>query len=371
MDWMRGKRSPQESMFVTVSLDKMVEARMPSDHPLRRIKAYSEDVLKSLNDDFESLYAKGGRPSIPPEQILLALLWQALFSIRSERLLEDVMRYDLRCRWFVGLRLDEEPWDHSTFSRARESLRLQALTQMFFEKHVEFLRAEGLASSDHLSVDGTLLEAHASQKSFVLKDDFDDDGNPPPAGPGGRNGWVDFKGKKRSNETHRSVTDPEARLASKGAGAKPCHELDVVTENRNNLVVDFTISAPGGSAERENARALVGLLIARGHKPKTVGADRGYSNGDDLVLAFDNMGVTPHFAVRDDRPNSLARVPSGDSGYEVSMRKRMQIEEVFAYAKCIAGLAKLRVCGTLRAFGQAGIALAAYNLTRHASLTRA
>ncbi len=358
-------------MFITVSIDKMVEAQMPPDHPLRRIKAYSESVLKSLNDDFDALYAKNGRPSVPPEQILLALLWQALFSIRSERLLEDVMRYDLRCRWFVGIRLDEDPWDHSTFSRARESLRLQALSQMFFERHVEFLRAEGLTSSDHLSIDGTLLEAHASQKSFVPKDEFDGDGNPPPAGPGGRNAWVDFKGKKRSNDTHRSVTDPEARLASKGAGAKPCHELDIVTENRNNLVVDFTVSAPGGSAERDNALALVSLLVTRGYAPKTVGADRGYSNGDDLVLALDKMGVTPHFAVRDDRPNSLARATVNESGYEVSIRKRMRIEEVFGYVKRIAGLAKLRVCGTLRVFGQAAIALAAYNLTRHASLTHA
>ena len=355
-------------MFVAVNIERLVEERLAVDHPLRRIRKFANEVLAGMSDDFDRAYAATGRMSVPPECMLKALLWQALFSVRSERQLEDVLRFDLRARWFVGLPLDQDAWDHAAFSRARENFMLQEFTVVFFERHVDMLRRDGLVSSDHLSVDGTLLGAWASHKSLVSKDDLDDDGRPPPAPPGGRNAWVDFKGESRSNATHVSTTDPEAKLASKGAGAKLSHEVSVVMENRNGLPIDFTVAAPTGTSEREQANVLMCILAAKGLTPKTLGADRKYSDGDDFVLQCCEKGITPHFAVRDDRPNALARLCHDDPGYPISMRCRMRIEEIFGYAKTIAGVVKLKVRGQLRAWGVVALALAAYNLTRHARL---
>ena len=368
---MRGRDKKQTVMFSAATIESLVEKRMPADHPLRAIKARADEVLRELSPEFDKLYSKRGRPSIAPERLLRALLWMALFSVRSERQLEDVLRFDLRCRWFVGLSLDEEPWDHSTFSKARDSVLLEALAEMFFNRHLEFLRDSGLLSSEHLSVDGTLLTAWASHKSIVKRSDLDDDGNPPPPPPGGRNSWVDFRGEKRSNETHVSATDPEARLASKGTGAKLSHELNVLTENRNNFAVAMEVTAPTGTSEREAASRLVAGDIADGRTPATVGADRKYSDGDDLVNTLAERDVVPHFAVRDDRPHALARVFHDDVGFPVSIRKRMRIEEVFAYLKTIAGLARVKVRGAVRVWGIALLGLAAYNLTREANLVRA
>lgn len=365
---MRGREDKQRAMFVVGDLHSLVETRIAPDDPLRRIKAFADRVLVSLSDEFDALYARTGRDSIPPELLLRALLWQAMFSIRSERQLEATLQFDLRCRWFVGLPLDADAWDHSTFSKARDTFLLQELAHRFFEQHVEFLRAEGLLSSEHLSIDGTLLAAWASHKSLVSKDDLDDDGNPPKAPPGGRNGWVDFKGENRSNATHVSATDPEAKLASKGVGAKLSHEMSVLSENRNNFAINFVVSAPTGTSEREDAATLTSIECMRGRRPLTVGADRKYSDGDALVLALDALGVTPHFAVRNDRPNALARLFHDDPGYSISIRCRMRIEEIFAYIKTVAGLAKLKVRGVARVLGVAAVALAAYNLRRHASL---
>jgi hypothetical protein len=292
-----------------------------------------------------------------------------MFSIRSERQLEETLRFDLRCRWFVGLPLDQDAWDHSTFSKARDALLFEEIAVLFFEKHVEFLRSADLVSNDHLSVDGTLLGAWASHKSLVSKDDFDDQGNPPKAPPGGRNGWVDFKGTKRSNATHISATDPEAKLASKGTGAKLSHELSVLSENRNNLAVDFVVAPPTGTSERECAASMVASLCEKGLTPKTVGADRKYSDGDTLVVELAKRGIDPHFSVRHDRPNALARVFESDPGYPISIRCRMRIEEIFAYLKTVPRIAQVKVRGALRVLGVTAIALAAYNLTRQASLT--
>lgn len=365
---MRGKENSQESWFTVGTLREFVDKRLPADHPLRRIKQNADGVLKALSPDFSSLYTRRGRPSIPPERLVRACLWQALFSVRSERQLEDALRFDLRCRWFVGLPLEEDAWDHSTFSKARASFLLQTVAQLFFEKHLEFLRRENLLSDDHLSVDGTLLAAWASPKSLVRREDLDGDGKPPPAPPGGRNGWVDFKGEKRSNATHVSSSDPEARLASKGTGAKLSHELSILTENRNNFVVEFTVMPPTGTSEREAARAMVAAECGQGRSPESVGADRKYSDGDTLVEELVDLAVTPHFAVRDDRPNALARIFLSDTGYSISQRLRMRIEEVFGFLKTICGMAKLRVRGTLRVFGVAAVGLSAYNLTHQASL---
>lgn len=364
---MRGRDKKQTVMFSAATIETLVEKRLPSDHPLRKIRAKTDEVLRDLSPEFDKLYSKRGRPSIAPERLLRALLWMALFSVRSERQLEDVLRFDLRCRWFVGLGLDEEPWDHSTFSKARDSVLLEALAELFFNRHLEFLREAGLLSSEHLSVDGTLLAAWASHKSILKRSDLDKNGKPPPS-PGGRNGWVDFKGEKRSNETHVSATDPEARLASKGVGAKLSHELHIITENRNNFAVAMDVTPPTGTSERETALRLVEGEIAEGRKPETLGADRKYSDGDDLVNALAEKGVVPHFAVRDDRPNAAARAFHDEVGFPVSIRKRMRIEEVFGYAKTVAGLARVKVRGVFRVWGVALIALAAYNLTHEAHL---
>ena len=365
---MRGCEDKQRSMFVVGDLHTLVERRVAADHPLRRIKVFADRILRSMSAEFDAAYAKTGRCSIAPELLLRAMLWQAMYSIRSERMLEEEVQFDLRCRWFIGLPLDTDAWDHSVFSKAREDFMLQEFAHRFFELHVEMLRDEGLLSSDHLSIDGTLLAAWASAKSLVSKDEIDKNGKPPKAPPGGRNGWVDFKGKKRSNKTHVSASDPEAKLASKGTGAKLSFEMSVLAENRNNLAINFTVSSPTGTSERDDAAVLVGIEAMRGRTPMTVGADRKYADGDGLVCALDALGVTPHFAVRDDRPNALARLFHDDEAYAVSIRSRMRIEEIFAYVKCVAGLAKVKVHGLLRVLGVAAIGLAAYNLRRHASL---
>lgn len=365
---MRGKDKRQEALFAIGDLRTLVERRLPADHPLRAIKKNADAVLVSLSSDFDALYSNRGRESIPPEWLLRACLWQALNSVRSERQLEMALRFDLLCRWFVGLPLHEDAWDHSTFSKAREKFLLQSLAQLFFEKHLAFLRERDLLSTEHLSVDGSLLAAWASPKSLVKKDELDGDGKPPAPPSGGRNGWVDFKGQKRSNATHTSASDPDAKLASKGNGTKLCHELSIVVENRNNIVVNFTVMSPSGTSEREAARALVAQEIGQGRQTKTLGADKKYSDGDSLTEALVNLGVEPHFAVREDRPNAAARLFIHEPGYSISQRCRMRIEEVFGYLKTICGMAKLKIRGTLRVFGVAAVALSAYNLRREVSI---
>jgi transposase len=253
----RGREKKQTVLFSTATIKTLVEDQLPSDHPLRRIKARTDEVLHSLDAEFDRVYSLVGRASIPPEQILRAQLWRVLFSVRSERQLEEHLRFNLLCRWFVGLALDDQAWDHSTFSKLRDAAQLETLAQLFFERHLEFLRDAGLLSDEHLSVDGTLLGAWASHKSLVKRSDLDKDGKPPPPPDGGRNGWVDFKGEKRSNATHVSSSDPEARLASKGVGAKLSFELSVLSENRNNFAVAATVLPPTGTSEREAALLLV------------------------------------------------------------------------------------------------------------------
>jgi transposase len=368
---MRGKDKKQQVLFTATTIESLVEKSLAPDHPLRRIKAKTDRVLASLSAEFDELYSTRGRPSVPPERVLRAQLWQALFSIRSERLLEDCLRFDLRCRWFVGLSIDEDAWDHSTFSKLRETVQLESIAALFFERHLEFLRAEELLSSEHLSVDGSLLSAWASQKSLVKKSDLDKGGKPPPPPEGGRNGWVDFKGEKRSNETHVSATDPDARIASKGGASRLCHELHVLAENRNNFVVGLTVTPPSGTSERDAALTLAREQCAEGRTPATLGGDRNYSAGDKLVEALASLCVVSHFAVRDDWKKALARVFHDDAGFALSIRKRMRIEEVFAFLKTICGLAKVKLRGSFRVYGACLIAASAYNLTRDAHLARA
>jgi transposase len=368
---MRGQESKQTVLLPAISIESLVAKKLPDDHPLWKIKSFTDSVLKSLSPEFDKLYAQGGRPSIPPELLLRASLWQALFSIRSERLLVFLMQFDMLCRWFVGLPIDQDPWDHSSFSKARETLRLPIIAELFFHRHLQFLREQNLLSSDHLSVDGTLLEAWASHKSLVRRDELDSDGKPPAPPCGGRNGWVDFKGQQRSNETHTSVTDPDARLASKGTGAKLSHELNIVAENRNHFAVAFTVEPPTGTSEREAAYEMAKEECEQGRTPITMGGDRKYSDGDELVCKLADLGIVPHFSVRDDRPNALARMFHDDEFYPVSIQKRMKIEEINGFVKRICGLAKLKVRGTVRVIGVAAVALSGYNLTHQAHLSPA
>lgn len=366
---MRGLEQKQTSFTVFVSIEEMVEKRLPLEHPLRVIKASADEILRRMSPDIDVLYAKGGRPSIAPELILRALLWQALFSVRSETQLVARLEFDMLARWFVGLPLDCSAWDHSTFSANRAHLRLPLLMEIFFQAQLEFLREKGLLSSEHLSVDGTLIQAWASQKSMVKRSEFDSDGKPPTPPKGGRNPFVDFKGAKRSNATHISATDPDARMASKGNGTKIAHELSILTENRNNFVVGVEIRSPASSkSERDAAAKLVERQVREGHPPATVGADKAYADGDDLVLALDALGVHPHFPARDDRPDALARVFHDEPGFPVSLKKRMRIEEVFGYAKTIAGMVQVKVRGHINVLSVAQMSFTAYNFVRFANV---
>lgn len=363
---MRGKERKQQNLFVATKAESLVERGLAKNHPLRKVRANVDAVLASLHREIDELYSTTGRPSIPPERLFRAMVWQALYSIRSERLLEEQIRFDMKCRWFVGLTIDEDAWDHSVFSKARENVLLETLAELFFERHVEFMRAQGLVSDEHFSVDGTYLGAHASQKSVRRKDSPRNPKDPPP--PGGPNAWVDFKGEKRSNETHASTTDADARLANKGQGTKLAHELDVLTENRNNIVVGITVGPPSGTAERDAAVTLLRDAKARGFNPKTLGADAGYCADEFICRLVDDLGIEPHVAIREDFPNSLARVYVDKPGYVTSIRKRMRIEEVFGYLKTIAGLAKVRVVGAFRVYGAALVGVTAWNLNRQANL---
>ena len=367
---MRGSEPKQASFTIFVSIEEMVAKRLPAAHPLRVIKAAADEILRRMSPDMDALYAKDGRPSIPPELMLRSLLWQALYSIRSETQLVERLEFDMMARWFVGLPLDCSAWDHSTFSANRAHLRLPILMETFFQAQLEFLREKGLLSDQHLSVDGSLIQAWASQKSMVKRADLDGDGKPPAPPAGGRNPFVDFKGTKRSNATHVSATDPDARLASKGNGSKIAHELSILTENRNNFVVGVEIRSPASSkSERDAAAKLVERQVREGRTPRTVGADKAYADGDDLVLALDNMGVQAHFSARDDRPEALARVFHDDPGFSVSIKKRMRIEEVFGYIKTVAGMAQVKVRGHINVLSASTLALTAYNFAHFATLS--
>ena len=363
---MRGKERKQQALFVATTAQAMVERGLPKDHPLRKVRENVDAVLASLHTEIDALYSTTGRPSIPPERLFRALVWQALYSVRSERQLEEQLRFDMRCRWFVGLTLEEDAWDHSVFSKARENVLLETLSELFFERHVVFMRAQGLVSDDHFSVDGTYLGAHASQKSLKRKDSPENTDDPPPSG--GRNAMPDFKGEKRRNATHESKTDPEARLANKGQGTKLAHQLDVLSENRNNMVIGLTVGPPGGTAERDAAVTLLRDAKRRGFNPKSVGADRGYC-ADEFICRVDELGIEPHVAIRDDHKNALARLFVDAPGYVTSLRKRMRIEEIFGYLKTVAGLAKLQVVGSVRAYGVAVVGATAWNLLRQANLS--
>jgi transposase len=348
-------------MFSYLSPETMV----PQDHPLRVIRRLADAALDRLSPAFNKLYSVVGRPSIPPEQLLRALLLQAFFTVRSERQLMEQLTYNMMFRWFVGLSMDAPVWDVSVFTKNRERLLAGDIARGFLLALLADPRVKPLLSDDHFSVDGTLVEAWASMKSFRPKD-----GSGEPRADG-RNGERDFHGEKRSNETHASTTDPDARLYKKAAGqaAKLCHMGHVVMENRNGLVVAAEATLATGTAEREAAAAMVGELPAGGRI--TLGADKAYDTAD-FVAGMRQMEVTAHVAQNDKRRRSAidART-TRHAGYKVSLRVRKRIEEVFGWMKTVGGQRKTRYRGTARMGWMFTLAAAAYNLIRMPKLLAA
>ena len=357
---MRTRDHKQQKMFFYISAEK----RIPNDHPLRPVKVMVEECLKSLDERFSKMYSSIGRPSIAPERLLKALVLQILYSVRSERALIEHIDYNILFRWFIGLHLDEPVWNHSTFSKNRDRLIESDIAVSFLRSVLEKAQEEDLLSDDHFSVDGTLLEAWASLKSFRPKDGPPD----PPSQGGGRNPEVDFHGEKRSNETHASTTDPEALLAKKAKGkeAKLCFTGHVLIENRNGLVVNACVTQATGTCEREAAVELLGQTT--GSSRTTVGADKAYDT-KDFVKECRRLRVTPHVAQKQD--SAIDGRTTRHEGYNVSQRKRKRIEEVFGWIKTVASLRKLHHRGGRRVQWVFTFATAAYNLVRMRNLAAA
>jgi len=328
---MRGNDVQQDTMFSYLS----PEARVPQDHPLRPVRDMVNQALKELSGEFQAMYSREGRPSIPPEKLLRALLLQILYTVRSERLLMEQLDYNLLFRWFVGLSMDDKVWDHSVFSKNQERFLDSDLAAAFFARILRQAAATGLLSDEHFTVDGTLIEAWASLKSFRPKD------APPPEG-GGRNPEVDFHGEKRLNQTHASTTDPEARLFKKGKGkeAKLCFMGHVLMENRHGLVVSPRLTAATGTAEREAAEDMVGNL--RGRHRITVGGDKAYDT-QDFVRSLRGLNATPHVAQNvNGRKSAIDGRTTRHPGYAVSQRLRKRVEEIFGWMKTVGNLRKTR-----------------------------
>ena len=358
---MRGKDEQQLDVFSYIS----PEQRVPQDHPLRSLRAMTDEALQQLRPRFNRLYAKTGRPSIAPEKLLRALLLQALYSVRSERMLMEQLDYNLLFRWFVGLNMDDSIWDVTVFTKNRERLLDGDIAEVFFQAVLTQARERSLLSDEHFTVDGTLLEAWASVKSYQRKD-----GKPmaPPDDPG--NATVDFHGEKRSNETHASKTDPNAKMARKGKGkeAKLSYNGNLLVENRNGLIVNTEVFEANGTAERD--AALVMLEQIPGTKQVTVGGDKAYDTAE-FVAECRNFKVTPHVAQNLERPGGSAidARTTQHVGYAISQRKRKRIEECFGWLKTIALLRKVRHRGIFKVAWNFTFAAAAYNLIRMRNLT--
>lgn len=357
---MRGPDTSQDSFFSYGSL----ETRVPANHPLRAIRKIVDEVLSRLSAHFSAIYAPQGRPSIAPEKVLRALLVMVLYSIRSERRLMEEIAYNLLYRWFVGLGMDEAVWDVTVFTKNRERFIDGEVARRFFDEVLRAAKDRDLVSSEHFSVDGTLIEAWASLKSFKRKDG--DNANPP-TDPG--NPSVNFHGEKRSNETHESTTDPEARLARKGDGkeSKLSYFGNVMIENRHGLVVDTELLQANGTAERDGA-----LLMAEripGTQRVTIAGDKAYDTRG-FVAELRQMNITPHPAQNINRPGGSAidARTTRHTGYAVSQQRRKIVEEFFGWLKTIAGQRKTKYRGLWRVGWAFTFAAAAYNLVRMRTL---
>jgi len=347
---MRGDDVQQESMFSYLS----PEARVPRDHPLRPIRDMVNQALAELSGEFQAMYSREGRPSIPPEKLLRALLLQVLYTIRSARLLMEQLDYNLLFRWFVGLSMDDKVWDHSVFSKNQERFLDSDLAGAFFARILKQAAGAGLLSNEHFTVDGTLIEAWASLKSFRPKN------APPPAGGGGRNPEVDFHGEKRLNQTHASTTDPEARL---------CFTGHVLMENRHGLIISPRLTAATGTAEREAAEAMAEAVPDR-HRI-TVGGDKAYDTRE-FVQSLRALKAVPHVAQNcNGRKSAIDGRTTRHPGYAVSQRLRKRVEEIFGWMKTVGNLRKTRHRGEDRVGWVFTLTAAAYNLVRIRNLTTA
>jgi transposase len=364
---MRGMDERSGLLFSYVDL----EGRVPGSHPLRAIRLIVNEALSVLTARFEALYSPFGRPSIPPEQLLRAMLLQAFYSIRSERQLMERLDFDLSFRWFVGLGIDDAVWDHSTFSKNRDRLLDGDVAAGFLCAVLERPKVKRLLSTEHFSIDGTLIEAWASMKSFKAKEPPQDDSKSNPdeyPATEGRNAEVDFHGEKRSNETHASTTDPDARLYRKspGQGAKLCFIGHVLMENRGGLVVDAELTRATGYAERYAALEMIkGVTGEDGTTRRiTVGGDKGFDTAD-FVMELRELGAVPHVAQNTKgRRSAIDGRTTRHPGYAVSQRIRKRIEEVFGWTKTVAGQRKTRFRGLPRVRWAFTFAMAAYNLIR-------
>lgn len=387
---MRGKADRQGKMFFAIDL----EGRVRPDHPLRAIKATVDRILSGMTDAFAAAYSGTGRPSVPPERLLKALLLMALYSVRSERQLAERIDTDLLFRWFLDMDPAEPAFDATTFTRNRPRLDAHGLTAAFFDAVLREALAAGLCSGDHFSVDGTLIESYASLKSFRPADEAPEDHDGGAAAPSGsnafkpRNAEVDFHGRRRTNTTHRSGSDPEAKLFRKGLGkeARLCHMGHAVAENRHGLILAVTVTEAAGTAEREAALAMLDRLSERhGVKPKTLGTDKGFDSGP-FYMQLEARGVEPHGAMArpsrapgwarpERRPGIAARdrmkARLATDGYRLSQKCRKKVEECFGWIKTVGGLARSRHVGRWKIRQQMELAAAAYNLIRMRKLLAA
>ena len=356
---MRGADYQQSGIFSYISAEK----RVPKDHPLRAIRAMVDVALRNMGPQFDAMYAKVGRPSIPPEKLLRALLLQVLYTVRSERMLMEQMDYNLLFRWFVGMNIDDPVWDVTVFTKNRERLLAADVAKTLFAEVLEQARSRDLLSAEHFTVDGTLIEAWASHKSFKPKEGADQQ---PPDDPG--NPTVDFHGEQRSNATHQSTTDSEARLARKGPGkeAKLSYAGHVLMENRNGIAVNGCVTQADGRAEPQAALAMVEEIP--GEHRVTLGADKGYDR-KEFVQELRDHQVTPHIACK--QTSIIDARTTRHPGYVISQQKRKRVEEIFGWVKTVAGLRKTRHRGVARVGWMFTFALAAYNLVRMRNLAAA
>ncbi len=372
--FVRGNPKLQNPMFFIAN----TEERLPKDHPLRAIKRQADEVLRQMSRDFAAAYSETGRPSIPPEALLKAMLLQALYAISSERRLVDAINWNLLYRWFCDLDPDQAVWDATTFTKNRERFEEHGLVQKFFERVVETALVQKYASDDHFTVDGTLIQSWASLKSFRPKDQTR--GERP--GESGSNPSVDFRGTRRSNETHASTTDSEARLAKKspGGGAQLGHSGHVLMENRHGLCLDIRVARADGYAERKMAKKML-RRFRRRHRlvPETLGGDAGYEAGEFLRTIEEDLDITPQVPITAERV--VAPNADGDArrrmlrrmktlGYQISQKARKKVEQIFGWLKQPGGLRKVRHVGRWKIQQVAYLWGAAYNLLRMAKLQR-
>ena len=359
---MRGTPERQMAMLTTLNPGDLI----PADHPIRRIRVVVDAVLGELDEEFDSMYASKGRPSVPPEQLLKATVLMAMYSIRSERAFCERLNYDLLFKWFLDLPIDGRAFDATTFSKNRRRLLDHEIADRFFAVVVAQAKLRRYVSSDHFSVDGTLLEAWASQKSFQPKD------GPPGPPPPGRNVEVSFRGQRRANATHGSTTDPEARMARKSTGtaAKLSYTGHLLMEHRNALLVDIELSEATGYAERDTALEMLGRLPATKRR-RTLAGDKGYDT-KDFVAELRDRGITPHLAPNTTRQRStIDGRTTRHPGHATSQRIRKRIEEPFGWIKTIAGGRKLRYIGRQRNRAWFLMTAAVYNIIRITALDAA